>query len=36
VAAERLAVAFAAVAEEVASTAEPVTGGTIELQGFTA
>lgn len=36
VAAERLAVAFAAVAEEVASAAEPVTGGTIELQGFAA
>jgi len=34
VAAERLAVAFAAVAEEVASTAEPDTGGEIELQGF--
>jgi transposase len=36
VSAERLAVALAAVAEEVASTAEPVTGGTIELQGFAA
>jgi transposase len=36
VTADRLAVAFAVVAEEVASTAEPNTGGTSELQGSAA
>jgi transposase len=36
VTADRLAVAFAVVAEEVASTAEPHTGGTSELQGSAA
>ena len=36
VTADRLAVAFAVVAEEVASTAAPNTGGTSELQGSAA
>jgi transposase len=36
VTADRLAVAFAVVAEEVASTASPNTGGTSELQGSAA
>ena len=36
VTADRLAVAFAATVEEVASSAEPDSGGRIESQGFTA